>query len=160
MFNLARDLKELQKESSNLRGGEKGEHSVKVIDHVTNFMKSFSSNLQIIQNHYQEGKNDEAGAALKAIIGDSDSFVQASKEMKQINGLENRVSVESGDISEIVNIEDISDSMFGEQIQPQIFDDVVKLSKEFTESLEDIDLSQYAEASSMKKPNDALVSEI
>ena len=141
-------------------GGEKGQHSVKVIDHVKKIMKSVSGNLQNTQNHYQDGKSDEAGKALKAIIGDSDSFVQASKEMKQINGLENRVSVESGDISEIVNIEDISDSMFGEQIQPQIFDDVVKLSKEFTESLEDIDLSQYAEASSMKKPNDALVSEI
>ena len=153
MFNLARDLKELQKESSNLRGGEKGERSVKVIDHVKDFVKSLSGNLQTIQNHYREGKSDEAGKALKAIIGDSDSFVQTTKEMKQIEGLENEMFVESGNSGEILNIEDISDSMLGEQIQPQIFDDIVKLSKEFTESLEDIDLSQYAQASSKKKPN-------
>ena len=153
MLNLAQNLKELQKESSNLRGGEKGEHSVKVIEHIKNFMKSFSGNLQTIQHHLYEGNNDEAGAALKAIIGDSDSFVQLSKEMKQIEGFENKMFEESGDTSGIVNIKDISDSMLGEQIHPQIFDDIANLSKEFTESLEDIDLSQYTEASSKKKPN-------
>ena len=153
MFNLARDLKELKKESSNLRGGEKGEHSVQVIENVKNLMKSLSGGLQTIQHHYQEGRTDKAGAALKAIIGDSDTFVQVSKDMKQIEGLENKMLLEFDDTNGIDNIEDISDSMLGEQINTEIFDDIAKLSKEFSESLEDIDLSQYAEASSKKKTN-------
>eukprot|EP00956_Cyclotella_meneghiniana_P033427 scaffold96130_cov19-Cyclotella_meneghiniana.AAC.1 len=67
MFNLAKNLKELQKESSNLRGGEKGEHSVK------------------------DGETEEAGKALKALTRDSGSFVQKSEEMKLTKGLDNKM---------------------------------------------------------------------
>eukprot|EP00956_Cyclotella_meneghiniana_P004505 scaffold5550_cov82-Cyclotella_meneghiniana.AAC.8 len=129
MFNLAKNLKELQKESSNLR------------------------NLETIQHHYQNGESEQAGKALKALTRDSGSFVQKSEEMKLTKGLDNKMLMDVDQKGGAVNIEDYSDSMVGDQIQPQIFDEVVNFSKEFAESLEDVDLSQYAEAYSKQKPN-------
>ena len=145
-------------ELKGLRGGKHSENSsVGVIGNVKKFMLKLSNSMGTIQNHYKVGDMEEAGKALKALTGDVNSVNKSVKDVQRLQGTEKNLAqlfAEGDEISVhdgIISLKDIPNSMLGEQIHQEAFDRIVQLSKELTETLEDVDLSLLEEASTKKK---------
>eukprot|EP00956_Cyclotella_meneghiniana_P000924 scaffold1095_cov36-Cyclotella_meneghiniana.AAC.2 len=145
-------------ELKGLRGSKNSENSgVAVIENVKKFMLSLSNGMGTIQNHYNEGNMEEAGKALKAVIGDSDKVAESIKEVKRLQGFEKDLPEFLANNDErsgnhgIISLKDIPNSMLGEQIHKDLFDKIIDYTKEFTKTLEDVDLSLFEDASAKKK---------
>ena len=74
-------------------------------------------------------------------------MVEASKEMKQIGGLENLrdpdFGVSSPDFD--LDISKIPNSVLGEHLQPKIFDELYSFSEGFSDSIDSEDFSYLSE---------------
>ena len=145
-------------ELKGLRGSKNSENSgVAVIENVKKFMLSLSNGMGTIQNHYNEGNMEEAGKALKAVIGDSDKVAESVKEIELLQGVEKDLPEFLANNDErsgnhgIISLKDIPNSMLGEQIHKDLFDKIIDYTKEFTKTLEEVDLSLFKGASAKKK---------
>ena len=139
-----------------LRGNKNSENSVSVIENVKKFMMSLSNGVGTIQQHYEEGDTEEAGKALKAAVGDMDAISKSIKDMKAIQDKKEIIGVlTEGDETMgnhgITSIEDIPDSMLGDQINPEVLNKIFEFSNEFVGTLVDLDLSLLEDASTKKK---------
>eukprot|EP00956_Cyclotella_meneghiniana_P030844 scaffold79057_cov55-Cyclotella_meneghiniana.AAC.1 len=155
-FNLDTGLKNLQAIPSSLRGGEKGANSIGAIEQVKIFMRSLSNGLTSIQEHIRGDNAEEAAKILKDIVGDVNSVVETSNEMKHINGmnigkLPKPFRGEEDFSNQMINLKDIPNSMLSEHMKPEIFDRLAKFSNEFATSLEEIDASTFEAAFTKKK---------
>ena len=147
-FRLDTSLDELK----GLRGNKNSQNlgDVGVIENVKKFMFSLSKSMGSIQHHYKEGSVEEAGKALKSIVGDVDTVTKSAKDIQRSSEFfttDNEISTSAG----IISLKDIPNAMLGEQIYPQVFDRIVELSKDLAETLEEIDLSLLEDASSKQK---------
>ena len=116
-----------------LRGNKNSENSVSVIENVKKFMMSLSNGVGTIQQHYEEGDTEEAGKALKAAVGDMDAISKSIKDMKAIQDKKEIIGVltEGDEIMGnhgITSIEDIPDSMLGDQINPEVLNKIFEFS--------------------------------
>lgn len=129
-------MKNLQAIPSSLRGGEKGANSIGAIEQVKIFMRSLSNGLTSIQEHIRGDNAEEAAKILKDIVGDVNSVVETSNEMKHINGmnigkLPKPFRGEEDFSNQMINLKDIPNSMLSEHMKPEIFDRLAKFSNEF-----------------------------
>eukprot|EP00956_Cyclotella_meneghiniana_P037741 scaffold143621_cov36-Cyclotella_meneghiniana.AAC.2 len=147
----------LDKDIRKLRGIDNSENTVGVIESVKKFILSLSNGLEPIQHHYKEGEFEEAGKSLKAIVGNMDSVARSLKDTKHVQfkekylpelfTKENEFSSDNG----IISLKDIPNSMLGEQIHSEVFNQIVDFSKKLFNTLEDIDLPLLDDVSSKKK---------
>ena len=155
-FRLDTSLDELK----GLRGNKNSQNlgDVGVIENVKKFMFSLSKSMGSIQHHYKEGSVEEAGKALKSIVGDVDTVTKSAKDIQRSQGsikkdfaefftTGNQISGNAGTIS----LKDIPNAMLGGQIHQEVFDRIVELSKDLADTLEEIDLSLLEDASSKQK---------
>jgi hypothetical protein len=140
-FVLEREMKQLTTHYGNLRRGDPEEHPSTVIGRVTNVFRSLTSGLFSIQEKLVAGDTEGAGRGLKELVGDVHSVVQATKDMKQIEGFDNLPSI--FDKHEVSNTDyslvDVSDSIIGESIHPEWIEQYVDFTNELKETLEGID---------------------
>ena len=114
----------------------KGANFIGAIQQVKNFMRSLSSGLTSIQEHIV-GENAEEGAKiLKTIVGDINSVVEISHELKHIKGMDelHKAFPSDEDISnsnQMINLKDIPNSILVEHMDPGTIDRLAKFSNEF-----------------------------
>eukprot|EP00956_Cyclotella_meneghiniana_P011852 scaffold16650_cov38-Cyclotella_meneghiniana.AAC.6 len=146
-------------ELKGLRGNKNSEKSdIGVIENVKKFMFSLSKNMGVVQNHYKEGNVEEAGKALKDMVGDDDTVAKFTKDIQQIQDTTDKDLPEfftkGGELTSnagTISLKDIPNAMLGGQIHQEVFDKIVELSKDLAETLEEIDLSLLEDASSKQK---------
>ena len=133
---------------------------VGVITQLKSFMRSFSTGLGAIQGSYNNGDFEGAGKSLRDVVGDADSFVKTANDLKQLENIEGLPEAPFDNLAQSDGIqtlipEDISNSMLGNHMHPEIIEKLAEFSIELTNNLEDIDLSLLAKAaaSSKKKSN-------
>ena len=147
---LDNPIKGLQALSHRLRGGNsKIEDPVGVMEKLKDFMQSLSTSLGEIQSGYNNGDTDESGKALKILVGDDvEPIIKTTEDVKFPQG---ELFNSDHSIGDITSLKDIPNSNIGEHIQPQIFDELASFSNDFTQTLEGLDMSIFAESSSKKK---------
>ena len=126
------DLKDM---AHNLRGHDnESTSSVGIIMQLKSFFSSFSTSLASIQHHYQVGDTKRAGAELKAVVGDAQSFIETNKDSKNtVAGIDNpseafQNSDVLGDIDSLV-FQDVSDLVLGDLVNSEAFDELTDFSR-------------------------------
>lgn len=143
--------------SQSLRGVRHNtENPVSIIEQMKGFMQSLSSRLDAIQNKQSIGDIDGSGKAFKDLVGDDiDSILKTSKDLKKPESLD--VPLEEVNIdkelssNEIISLKDVPNSLIGEQIQPEIIDQLASLSSDFAHTLDDLDMTTLLTKLSSKK---------
>ena len=141
---MSTSIAQLKDMSRRLRGSGPGDDSADILQQVKEFATSVSGSLRGIQNFYQDGNTQAAGASLKILVGDTDTLTQTAKETKQISGADLREASHAISSGMPVALSDVPDDLFGQVIHPQAFDKLVEFSGEFAESFNSLDVSVTA----------------
>lgn len=140
-------MKDLNDLSRGLRGsGSKDVDSFGILSKVKDVTKSYLTSIQVIQGHYRAGNKDEAAAAIKATVGDTNVLLIASKNVNINSDIDFPVSSDITATSDgkPLALNDIPDAQLAEFIQPQVFDQIVEHAHDLVGILEDVDPSIFA----------------
>ena len=102
--------------------GSKGADSAVMITEVKDVIKSQLDSMVEIQKHLQDGDKEGAGFSLKTMVGDTDSLVAMSKELKVNNDLHLPASFDESP----PRLEDIPNDQLIQFIPSSVVDELVE----------------------------------
>ena len=150
-FTLDGSMKELNEISRGIRGSDSNHvDSAGILFKVKNIAMSALESMELIQGHFRESNNAEAGAALKALVGDSNGLIEASNDSKLTNDIHFPRSfgdITSSDAHPLTS-SDIPDYQLAKFIQPETIDKLVQHTEDLVKVLKDVPLP-----TSTRQPN-------